>query len=198
MSRVLICASGFIHPDWDENYYPSDIPEEWKLAYYANDFTAVVLPEAIWRNTKPELLEEWLEDIDDAFRVYLRVTTQMPDKNSVDFVISLFERHFAGFFVDDSLEVNQDQLLAGVDWLVAGHLALDSAGSWGRLGEIEFKTNAVVIDKYKDKRELKQAFEGIVPFLDAESDVLVLYDVVAPVAQDLKDLRILLELMGIA
>ena len=198
MARVLIGVSGLQHPGWDENYYPPDIPEDWKLAYYANDFTAIVLPESAWRSAQSDELTEWLEDIDEAFRVYLRVTTQMPDKAEVDTAKALFKPYFAGFLVDDAVEVRPKQLLSGTSWLLPDRCKYENARHWQPLEKIDKPVNAVILDKDMNKRELKQAFEKGSSYIDEENDVLVLYDVPEPDAQELKELRILLELMGIA
>jgi hypothetical protein len=60
-------------------FYPDDIPEEWKLAYYSNEFeTACVnvadLPE------QRELWEEWVEDLPASFELalYLEHSAQLP------------------------------------------------------------------------------------------------------------------------
>ncbi len=44
-----ICATvGFGSPLWSAQYFPENCPEEWRLAYYMNDFRVVYLPSAAW------------------------------------------------------------------------------------------------------------------------------------------------------
>lgn len=44
-----ICATvGFENPLWNAQYFPENCPEEWRLAYYMNDFRVVYLPSAAW------------------------------------------------------------------------------------------------------------------------------------------------------
>jgi hypothetical protein len=38
---MRIAAYGWDHAGWAGGYYPADLPEEWRLAYYANAFPAV-------------------------------------------------------------------------------------------------------------------------------------------------------------
>ncbi|MGD8514629.1 MAG: hypothetical protein PVF52_03375, partial [Granulosicoccaceae bacterium] len=56
-------AQGWLHPGWEQGYYPDDMPAEWQLGYYANEFRAVlVAPPA-----DSAEVEIWLDDVDDGF-----------------------------------------------------------------------------------------------------------------------------------
>ena len=55
---------GFI--DWDSpsllsDYYPQDLPKDWRLDYYANEYSVVVVPFSKWFGLSRAELEEWLE-----------------------------------------------------------------------------------------------------------------------------------------
>ena len=41
-------AFGWDHEQWRWQYYPDDMPSDWRLAYYANDFESVLVPFNIW------------------------------------------------------------------------------------------------------------------------------------------------------
>ncbi len=47
--KVLMGARGWLHPGWQDNFYPDDLPTDWQLAYYANEFPMVVIREQEWR-----------------------------------------------------------------------------------------------------------------------------------------------------
>ncbi|MBK1706770.1 hypothetical protein CKO40_20040, partial [Halochromatium glycolicum] len=49
-------------------FYPSDLPEDWRLAYFANAFGAVLLPYATWVNAEAATLAQWREDVTPRFR----------------------------------------------------------------------------------------------------------------------------------
>jgi hypothetical protein len=57
---------------WDladaDNFYPSDLPEDWRLSYFTNAFRASVLPHAVWSNVDSETWAQWREDIPSPFR----------------------------------------------------------------------------------------------------------------------------------
>ena len=70
-ARCVCSTLGFEHPLWNAGYYPEECPEEWRLAYFMNDFQAVYLPPGDW-SIKPgqlEAIEEELED--DRFELVL-------------------------------------------------------------------------------------------------------------------------------
>jgi hypothetical protein len=41
---VLIGSTGWQHPAWCDDYYPADLPADWQLAYYANEFPVLLVP----------------------------------------------------------------------------------------------------------------------------------------------------------
>jgi hypothetical protein len=46
--RVLIGAVSWRHAGWRGNFYPDDLPEEWQLGFYGNEFRVAMLPAAEW------------------------------------------------------------------------------------------------------------------------------------------------------
>ncbi len=41
--RLLIGSAGWQHPEWENSYYPEDLPPDWRLGYYANEFSLAVI-----------------------------------------------------------------------------------------------------------------------------------------------------------
>jgi hypothetical protein len=66
-------ASGWDHDAWASAFYPDDLPGDWRLAYYANEFRAVLLPAKDWSAAGPDLFSAWREDVHEGFRFYLEV-----------------------------------------------------------------------------------------------------------------------------
>jgi hypothetical protein len=60
---VLIGACGWQYPQWTETYYPEGLPEEWRIAYYGNEYPVVLVPAAYWAQG-PEAVETWLQESD--------------------------------------------------------------------------------------------------------------------------------------
>lgn len=70
---VSIAARGWTHPRWRPGFYPDDLPDEWRLTYYNNEFAAVVVPAEQWPGAD---YGQWLEDTDPRFRFYLQLPPQ--------------------------------------------------------------------------------------------------------------------------
>jgi uncharacterized protein YecE (DUF72 family) len=69
--RLRVGAVGWDHAHWQDNYYPDDLPAEWRLSFYANEFPAVLVPQQQWQEHWQQLAD-WVEDVPDEFRFYLQ------------------------------------------------------------------------------------------------------------------------------
>ena len=69
---LVVGASGWLHEHWVDTYYPEDIPDEWRLGFYANEFNALLVPWEQWKESVAAL-SEGLEDTDDDFHLYLKL-----------------------------------------------------------------------------------------------------------------------------
>ncbi len=66
-----VAAWGWEHPAWTGGFYPDDLPDDWRLAYYANEFRAVIVPwERASRCTEEEVMA-WKEDTHADFCFFL-------------------------------------------------------------------------------------------------------------------------------
>lgn len=56
---------------WDladaDQFYPSDLPADWQLAYFANEFRATLLPLDCWSSADPATLAQWRADVPTSF-----------------------------------------------------------------------------------------------------------------------------------
>ncbi|MEZ5537896.1 MAG: hypothetical protein R3F02_20015 [Thiolinea sp.] len=64
-------ACGIEPADWASEYYPDDLPEDWKFAYYTNKFKQIFLTAEQWQRAE---LSEWFAEVGDEFRFYLELT----------------------------------------------------------------------------------------------------------------------------
>ena len=69
----MIGTAGWERSDWVAGYYPDDLPEDWRLAYYANDCGCVLIDGADLARLQPGALEEALDDAGDHLVVLLRL-----------------------------------------------------------------------------------------------------------------------------
>jgi hypothetical protein len=67
----IIGSWGWQHPEWEKDvFYPDDLPKDWQLSYYSNEFDAVVVPASYW-STDGYGEDDWLDDVTDAFVFYI-------------------------------------------------------------------------------------------------------------------------------
>ncbi len=74
--RVLIGACGWKHQAWLNNFYSEDLPEDWQLGFYSNEFPVVYVSASDWlegSNLEIPDLADWTEDVSDSFRFILEV-----------------------------------------------------------------------------------------------------------------------------
>ena len=90
------------HPAWVGGFYPEDLPEEWRLGYFANEFSAVVVPHASWIDAEPDLLQSWVDDVSDSFRFFLELTSPV-EVSLCDKQASILMSNFGGYIVDAGL-----------------------------------------------------------------------------------------------
>lgn len=92
--RVLMGTCGWNHKAWLNNFYSEDLPEDWQLGFYSNEFPVVYVVTEEWANN--EDLFEWTEDVSENFRFVLEISGDILDDeqhfiNAVEKATSLNE-----------------------------------------------------------------------------------------------------------
>lgn len=87
---LLIGACGWIHSDWFADFYPQDLPADWCLSYYANEFPVVLVTSPEWRLAEAAATR-WCEDTDTSFHFVVEIMA-----NTVETLQSQLDR-MAGF-----------------------------------------------------------------------------------------------------
>lgn len=67
--QLDIAAYGWQHEYW-ASLYPPDMPAQWCLDFYANEFLAMVLPAGVIEACDDAELREWFADAPERFRFY--------------------------------------------------------------------------------------------------------------------------------
>lgn len=69
--EVTTGAWGWQHKAWENDvFYPADLPEDWQLTYYSNEFQAVVVPASYW-GAEGFGAADWSDDVPDNFMFYI-------------------------------------------------------------------------------------------------------------------------------
>ncbi|MCW8899049.1 MAG: hypothetical protein OQK75_11785 [Gammaproteobacteria bacterium] len=80
--RVLIGACGWKHSAWLTDFYEEDLPVEWQLGFYSNEFPVVYVPASDWfdvlNSDDSDAIDmaEWAEDVSGFFRFILEIPPQ--------------------------------------------------------------------------------------------------------------------------
>ncbi len=77
-TTLFIGGQGWDHDAWVGDYYPEDLPPEWRLSFYANEYSAVLVPWVGWAAGRAEA-QRWLDDTPEGFRFVLEVAADCPD-----------------------------------------------------------------------------------------------------------------------
>jgi hypothetical protein len=70
---TLVGAWGWEHESWEGAFYPGGLPPEWRLAFYANAFRAVLVPAARMASASLEEVEGWARDAGPPFVFYVEL-----------------------------------------------------------------------------------------------------------------------------
>jgi hypothetical protein len=76
---IEVITRGWDRHDWIGAFYPADLPENWRLSYFATTFHAVLVPLALWHRADPDVLAQWALDVPEGFGFYLETTPGAPD-----------------------------------------------------------------------------------------------------------------------
>ncbi|MEN8177108.1 MAG: hypothetical protein ABFS39_00630 [Pseudomonadota bacterium] len=69
-----IMPAGWDYPAWVEEFYPEDLPEDWRLSYFANEFSEVLVPQVSWVDAGTDQLQSWIDDVSEDFRFFLEIS----------------------------------------------------------------------------------------------------------------------------
>ena len=72
--RIRFGTVGWQHPQWESDFYPDDLPADWQLPFYGNEFPVVAVPASEWLHADEDQLFEWRDNSDDHFRFIFECT----------------------------------------------------------------------------------------------------------------------------
>jgi uncharacterized protein YecE (DUF72 family) len=64
---VRIGAVDWRDPAWTGPFYPSDMPDEWRLSYYSSQYNCVFLKASTWRQATSTEFAQWCDDVHEQF-----------------------------------------------------------------------------------------------------------------------------------
>ncbi|NNF96155.1 MAG: DUF72 domain-containing protein [Halobacteria archaeon] len=76
---LFIGACGWSHSNWAVDFYPEDLPLDWRLSYYANEFPVVLVTAEEWRIPEADATQ-WCEESEASFRFVLEVSANTAEE----------------------------------------------------------------------------------------------------------------------
>lgn len=70
--KFYLGTSGWSYADWQQAFYPPDLPKHKWLAYYATYFSTVEVNATFYRFFKPQTFIQWRNDVPKGFRFVLK------------------------------------------------------------------------------------------------------------------------------
>ena len=122
-NTISVGACGWDQPQWQGVFFPDDLPEDWRLSYYANEFSAVLVPQHKWQAADVDF-EQWADDVPDGFKFYFLSHSLSVDEAVIKGCLG---DKFAGFVtVKDNphtalISFSAKSLREWKDWLLATH-----------------------------------------------------------------------------
>lgn len=147
--ELIVAARGWNYSSWYGNYYPDDLPEDWRLSYYSNEFRAVVVPASEWLEVDPVEIERWVDDTHEDFVFFLEVEDPLANWQEIAERTSYMSDQLGGFLlrpvkVDTDLAIISTSLtsavnIAPVSLLLPPDMELSQAGR-GLLKELAIES----------------------------------------------------------
>lgn len=118
--QYCVGSAGWAHASWLGGLYPEDLPPEWQLMFYSNEFSCVYLPYIEWSQRDDKELLGWANNVAARFRFVLEASPRgmsPEDKRKIALLGSNF-----GLLVDASGMALQEAGMVGeVLWLEKDH-----------------------------------------------------------------------------
>lgn len=75
--KINLGAFGWQHAHWLNGFYPEDLPEDWQLMYYSNEFSTVLVPASYWQTNSLSDCAEWIDNVHEDFRFFVECHVDM-------------------------------------------------------------------------------------------------------------------------
>jgi len=200
--HLMVGAIGWDQDRWLEELYPPDLPYEWRLSYYANEFPVVLVPDSYWLKAELPDTGQWLDDVPDHFRFHIHVTKRMVESVRWLDIVGLCEDlkpKLGGWVLqlpEELCKPVKDRLTemhAAVPTAIVDNNCVASTASWHQDRSADCGAIGVaVLTKRPDPRVLRTLIEDFIDHSSGASRVLFFnapYGVVA-------DARIIVRLLG--
>ena len=222
--RILIGATGWLHPGWQDSFYPVDLPDDWKIAFYGNEFPVVLVPADVWE-TGPLPVQEWLDNCEQSFSFLLELPVTFINEIAIDDAsgrsrladvtntLSSLGEHCLGLVLpgkgvaDDRMQRCCEKLRSICPLVIdegsdekTRNLVINCTYCWHGDGEKpHFETGQLalirIIGKQMDMKALRRVMETGLKNIQADQSLILIFDDPLPDIEQMENAGILLDLL---
>ena len=80
--NLVIGACDWRHKHWSKSFYPQELPSDWCLGFYSNEFEAVLVPSSRWHDKSGYRCQGWLDEVNENFRFYVEIPPALSEGDS--------------------------------------------------------------------------------------------------------------------
>jgi hypothetical protein len=85
--EFTVGSRGWRHSHWVGGFYPDDMPQDWWLSYYSNEFRSVLIPWNYLQEADASTAQQWKTDVHDEFKFFIELSPDI----SVDRISRLLQ-----------------------------------------------------------------------------------------------------------
>lgn len=209
---INVGAYGWLHPHWINSFYPEDLPADWRLGYYSNEFNTVLVPSFYWREQYLADCAALLDDVHSGFQFFIECDDRIFDMVSLlelTEALNILKPQLSGLVFPGGLQMEKpidERFLMLADALevdmIAGQPVPGAKKLWRPGDTLENPQQrarfAIIEDDLRDLRAVRSFIEPFISQLQDEEDSAASLIVSHPQLQvaDLSKLRSVLEIMG--
>jgi len=187
MSEGLKLGSyGWRHDHWQPGFYDDELPEDWQLTFYANEFNTVLVPASYLDESRD--IEQWCEDVSENFRFYIEWPQQFAATDSLLQELESMGEQLGGILLSSDIQLDTDSPV--YNW----HEGNNGAAIWHPDNAIKSDLAVFAIEQY-DLKQQRQWLEAFMEDSGGRGRAVLLSDAVLDI-EDLRELKTLIELKG--
>jgi len=203
---VLVGATGWEFGPWEQSFYPEDLPEDWRLSFYSNEFPVVRLPTSRLAAATDTDVEEWLEETNSQFRFVLQL--DCPLDATLEARLATLRPKLLAVIVPRDGSIQAGEVLADLPRVMAKaedqscelHLQAGVGHCWDGRGAPCWGDDIALVclpaAAYKDMRQLKEVIAACQPALEEGRQLVLLFEGEAPDVEVMRNARTIAELLG--
>lgn len=120
--ELIVTVRGWNHSSWYGSFYPDDLPEDWRLSFFSNEFRAIVVPASEWIDVDPVEIERWVDDTHEEFVFFLEVEDHITNWHKIEEQTRFIGEQMGGFLFRP-VELDSDLALISSNLSTAAKIA---------------------------------------------------------------------------